>query len=257
MFYNNILFEVEEGILTITINRPETYNALSTETKAELTDAFEAANRDSEVKAIIITGAGSKAFSSGQDLNESKTVNQETADAWVDEFDKLYRVIRSIEKPIIASINGFATGSGLQLALLADIRIAAKSAKFGMTEINVGLPCIIGSTMFWETMGRTKTIDLILTGQLLKAEEAKDYDLITRVVDDNELKEKSRDLAKELAAKPPIGIAVNKRWFKQLGDENFDNCMDYAIKAHTIAYESGEPQQAMTEFFEKRAAKKG
>ncbi|MBD1381511.1 enoyl-CoA hydratase/isomerase family protein [Metabacillus arenae] len=255
--YNNLFYEVKDSISTITINRPKTYNSLSTETKLELTDAFEAANHDENVKAIIITGSGKKAFCSGQDLSESKEVNQETADAWVDEFDKLYRVIRSIEKPIIASINGFATGSGLQLALLADIRIAAQSAKFGMTEINVGLPCIIGSTMFWEVMGKSKTIDLILTGRLLQAEEAKEYELVTRVVADDALKEATGQLAAELAAKPPVGVALNKRWFKRMSDSDFNSCMQYASEAHTLAYESGEPQQAMTLFFEKRAARKG
>ncbi len=254
MNYKTILYEVNQNILTITINRPKTYNALSTSTKEELSNAFQRGNEDKNVKAIIIKGAGDKAFCSGQDLKESQNVSKETADKWVDEFDKLYRIIRKVEKPIIASINGAATGSGLQLALLADIRISKKSAKYGMTEINVGLPCVIGSTMFWEVMGKSRTADLILTGRLIKADEAKDYGLITRVVNDEELESETLKLAKELAAKPPMALAINKRRFNQMSEYNFNSCMEYAIEAHTLGYESGEPQKMMREFFEKRSS---
>lgn len=252
MSYQNILYDVKENVLTITINRPSTYNSLSTETKVELTDAFRRGSEDPEVKAIVITGAGDKAFCSGQYLKESQELTKESADAWIDEFDQLYREIRKIEKPIIASINGFSTGSGLQLALLADIRISNKKAKYGMTEVNVGLACIIGTTMFWEAMGKSRTIDLILTGRLIDAMEAERYGLITRVVEDDELAEATWELAKELASKPPVAVALNKRRFNQLSEAEFNNCMRFAVEAHTIGYESGEPQQAMREFFAKR-----
>lgn len=248
----NLITELEENVLTITINRPETYNALSTETKIDLANAFMEADSNENVKAIIITGAGDKSFCSGQDLEESKGLDKETAEQWINEFDHLYRVIRKIKKPIVAAINGFSVGSGLQLALLADIRIANTKAKFGMTEINVGLPCVIGATMFWEVMGKSKTIDLILTGRLINAEEAKNYGLITRIVNDEELRTKSFELAKELASKPPTAIAVNKRRFNQLSEIEFNNCMNYAVEAHTIGYGSGEPQKSMSEFFAKR-----
>jgi enoyl-CoA hydratase/carnithine racemase len=252
MNYENILYNVKGNVLTITINRSSTYNSLSTETKVELADAFRRGNEDDDVKAIIITGAGDKSFCSGQDLKESQELSKETADKWVDEFDQLYREIRKVEKPIIASINGFSTGSGLQLALLADIRISNKKAKYGMTEVNVGLPCVIGSTMFWEVMGKSRTTDLILTGRLLDATEAERYGLITRIVEDDKLVEETWKLAIELANKPPVAVAVNKRRFNQLSEIEFNNCMRYAVEAHTIGYESGEPQQMMREFFDKR-----
>jgi enoyl-CoA hydratase/carnithine racemase len=252
MNYQNILYKVKENVLTITINRSSTYNSLSTDTKVELADAFKRGNVDNDVRAIIITGAGDKSFCSGQDLKESQDLNKETADKWIDEFDHLYRQIRKVEKPIVASINGFSTGSGLQLALLADIRISNKNAKYGMTEVNVGLPCVIGSTMFWEVMGKSRTIDLILTGRLLDAAEAERYGLITRIVENNKLAEETWKLATELARKPPIAVAVNKRRFNQLSEMEFNNCMKFAVEAHTIGYESGEPQRMMREFFDKR-----
>ncbi|WP_303699628.1 enoyl-CoA hydratase/isomerase family protein [Lentibacillus sp. CBA3610] len=157
-----------------------------------------------------------------------------------------------MEKPIIASINGSVAGSGLQLALLADIRIASENARFGMTEINVGLPCIIGTTMFWEVMGKSKTTDLILTGRLLSAKEAKEYDLITRLVSDqHELQKKTWELALELASKPPVAVKANKDWFNRLSDENFQACMVYAKEAHTLSYSANEPQEMMEKFFAK------
>lgn len=255
MNYQEILTRLEEGVLTITINRPHTYNALSTSTKVELADAFRQANENPEVRAIVITGAGDKSFCSGQDLSESQTVNEETAKIWIDEFDHLYRTIRSVDKPIIASINGFATGSGLQLALLCDIRISNETAKYGMTEVNVGLACIIGSTMFNEVMGKSKMTDLILTGRLLNAEEAKEYSLVTRVVPNDQLACETKKLATELAGKPPVAVRSNKQWIKMLSDENFDRCMAHSVIAHQVGYASGEPQRAMEAFFEKRKVK--
>src|SRR5699024_1536823 len=177
-------------------------------------------------------------------------LDESAAEDWVEEFDSLYRVIRKVSKPIISAINGFSVGSGLQLALLADIRISNESAKFGMTEVNVGLPCVIGATMFWEVMGKSKTIDLILTGRLLDAKEAKEYSLVTRIVKDEDLRTKAFNLAKDLANKPPTAIAVNKRRFNQLSEVEFNNCMNYAVDAHTIGYASGEPQEMMKQFFE-------
>jgi enoyl-CoA hydratase len=255
--YNHILYQVNEGILTLTINRPHTYNALSTDTKLELADAFRKANEDPKTKAIVLTGAGDKSFCSGQDLSESQSVNEETAKAWIDEFDHLYRTIRNVDKPIIGSINGFSTGSGLQLALLCDIRISNETAKYGMTEIDVGLACIIGTAMFWEVMGKSRTIDLILTGRLLTAVEAERYGLVTRVVPNDQLIQETQKLAKELAAKPPVDTRINKKWFNQLSDQNFNKCMHQAVLAHQEGYASGEPQRRMVEFFQKRKANKG
>jgi len=249
--YKDIKLKEQEGVLIITIDRPETYNALSTNTKLELADAFYNAEKNSDVRSIILTGAGEKSFSSGQDLSESKGLDESVAEDWVEEFDSLYRVIRKVSKPIVAAINGFSVGSGLQLALLTDIRVASESAKFGMTEVNVGLPCIIGTTMFWEVMGKSKTIDLILTGRLIDAKEAKEYNLVTRVVSDNKLRDEAFTLAKNLASKPLTAISLNKRRFNQLSEEEFNNCMNYAVDAHIMGYASGEPQKAMTEFFEK------
>src|SRR5699024_10709073 len=251
MDYENIKLQEKESVLTITIDRPKTYNSLSTNTKLELEQAFYKAERDDSVRSIILTGAGEKSFSSGQDLSESKGLDESVAEDWVEEFDSLYRVIRKVSKPIVAAINGFSVGSGLQLALLTDIRVASESAKFGMTEVNVGLPCIIGTTMFWEVMGKSKTIDLILTGRLIDAKEAKEYNLVTRVVSDNKLRDEAFTLAKNLASKPLTAISLNKRRFNQLSEEEFNNCMNYAVDAHIMGYASGEPQKAMTEFFEK------
>lgn len=253
MDFENLIYKVDNGVLTITLNRPEVLNALSTKLKDELGDAFQKAEKDKSVKSIIITGAGNKGFCAGQDLNESKGVDEETAKAWVDEFENLYRIIKSVTKPIIASINGSVAGSGLQLALLADIRIASPNAKFGMTEVNVGLPCIIGSTMFWEVMGKSKTIDLILTGRLLKAKEAYEYDLITRLAESQEsLQEETLKIAEEMAAKPPVAVSTNKKWLNKLSQENFDACMIFAKEAHTISYRSNEPQDMMNKFLSKQ-----
>ncbi|MFJ8235466.1 enoyl-CoA hydratase/isomerase family protein [Ureibacillus sp. NPDC094379] len=253
--YENLLIEQIGDVQKVIINREKTYNSLSTSTKLELVEALTNADNNPEVKAIILTGAGEKSFCSGQDLSESQDLDEEAAENWIEEFDVLYRAIKKIKKPIVAAVNGFATGSGLQLALLCDIRVSADTAKYGMTEVNVGLPCVIGSTMFWEVMGKSRTVDLILTGRLLDAVEAERYGLITRIVPLNDLEEASLKLAEELAEKPPTAIIINKRRFNQLSELEFNRCMSYAIEAHTIGYASGEPQEQMRQFFEKRVKK--
>lgn len=255
MEYKNLLYTIEDGILTVMINRPKSYNSLSDETKEELADALTRGDKDDNVKAIIFTGAGDKAFCAGQDLNESQNVDEQTAKKWLRDYDHLYQVFRSVKKPLIASINGFAVGAGLQLALLTDIRISSESAKFGMTEINVGLACISGTALFWEMMGKSRAVDMVLTGRLITAEEAERYGIITRVVPDEELREKTIELAKALAARPPVALANTKEWINKLSEDLLKSAMDYGEIAHTKGYASGEPQRMMKAFFEKRKAK--
>jgi len=250
--YTDILYEVNNSIGKITINRPKAMNAWTKNTKVEFLSALRAADKDERVKVVIITGAGDKAFCAGQDLKESKDIKSDKAVEWINEFDNLYWTIRHFEKPIIAAVNGVAVGSGWQLALLCDFRIASENTRFAFTEIDVGFACIIGSTLLWNALGDSLTRELILTGRFVNAEEALKLQLVNKVVPQKDFEQVINNFAGELAKKAPVALKLNKKWFCRLTDQTFLNCISFAKEAHTIGYASGEPKKAQDKFFEER-----
>lgn len=255
MEYKTILFEKKDRVAKITLNRPRVLNALSGELKQELLSAIKAIKKDASIKALVITGSGDRAFSSGQDLSETKDLKPELAKKWVEDFGILYDEIKGLDIPYIAAINGVAVGAGCQLALLADMRICADTGRLGMTEINVGLACILGGTLFWELMGPSKTIEMIMTGEIVDAKEAWRVGLVNKVVPAADLQRVTEELATKLAELPRVANTMNKRWFRELTRERMKKAIDFAVMAHTEGFKSGEPQECMKAFFEKRKPK--
>lgn len=250
--YTDIFYEVKDSRGRITINRPKVMNAWTKNTKEEILDALREAGKDERVKVVIITGAGDKSFCAGQDLKESKEIKADKAVEWIAEFDHLYWTIRHFEKPIIAAVNGVAVGSGWQLALLCDFRIASENARFAFTEIDVGFACIIGSTLLWNTLGESLTKELILTGRFINAEEALKFQLVNKVVLQKDFAQVVNNFAGELTKKAPVAMKLNKQWFCRLTDQTYLNCISFAKEAHAIGYASGEPKKYQDKFFEER-----
>ena len=254
--YQNILVEKKDGIERITVNRPQALNALNSQTRGELAQAFLDAQKDDAVKVVIITGAGDRAFTAGQDLEEAQQFNDDLARQWIVEHDKLYAAMLDLEKPLIARVNGVATGAGLQLGLLADIIIASENARFGAAEINIGIPCITGSGIMWHMISRHIIAEIIMTGRLLTAHEADKIGLINHVVPHDQLEDTVMETARLLATKPSLANALNKRWLRHLTEKHFEEVINYASEFHGIAYGTGEPQKLMKAFFEERARRK-
>ena len=254
--YTDILYEIKDNMGKITINRPKVLNAWTKNTKEEILDALREADKDERVKVVIITGVGDRAFCAGHDLKEGLEEPKETkadkAVEWITEFDHLYWVMRHFEKPIIAAVNGVAVGSGWQLALLCDFRIASENARFAFTEIDVGFACIIGSTLIYLTSGEALAKELVLTGRFMDAKEALKVNLVNKVVSQGELEKTVYKLAKELVQKPPVAMMLNKKWFTMLSDQRYLDCISFAKEAHKIGFASGEPKRWGDEFFEKR-----
>lgn len=250
--YKYLVYEEIGKVARLTLNRPESYNSLNKSLKEELTDAFNSVQNNPELHCLVLTGAGEKAFCSGQDLNESKVLGEQDAESWVRSFDSLYKAIRGFEKPYIASVNGASTGSGFQLPLLADFRICSDNARFAMTEIDVGYACIIGTTLMWNLLGRGKTVEMILGGGFIYPEEALQRGLVTKVVPFDQLEKETLLLAEELAEKPPAALKNNKKWFKHLMEEDFTQCIEFAVQAHIDGYKVGEPNEYQQRFFEVR-----
>jgi enoyl-CoA hydratase/carnithine racemase len=177
-------------------------------------------------------------------------MSAENAIEWVAEFDRLYQSIRQCPKPVVASVRGYAVGSGFQLALLADMRIASADAKFAMTEIDVGIPCITGSTLLWPFLGRARTLELIQTGRFLMAQEALSWGIASEVVQGDPL-ERAIELAQLLGAKAAGALRLNKEWINKLTEEVYQRGVAAAKAAHSEAYGSGEAAKHMDRFLKK------
>lgn len=249
----SIVVEQSGAVRILRLNRPRVLNAINQEMRRDLATALTAANRDDAAGCIILTGAGDRAFAAGQDLEEAREFTAERARQWIDEFDTVYNALRLADKPSIAAINGYAVGAGFQIALLADLRIAADTARAGMPEINDAIPCITGTWTLWDIIGRSRTADLVLTGRLLDAQEALAWGLFNRVVPAVDLMT-TMQLAAELAAKPRTAARLNKERWRNLTQAATDEALRFAKYAHATAFASGEPRAAMEAFLAKRAA---
>lgn len=251
-----VLVETIGKVRRLTLNRPEKMNAWNTPMRDQLIAALEAAEADESVRAIVLTGAGDRAFGAGQDLSESKGFDADRAEIWMGEWKKLYNLFRLGSKPIVAALNGVAAGSAFQVALLCDLRVGHAGVKMGQPEINSGIATVTGSWIMGHIIGHARTIDLTLTGRMLDAQEALSMGLMSRLVEEDKVQSEALALADFLANKPPVAMALNRRRFAQLTQETFEDAMATGVKVQRESYASGEPQAMMEKFLASRAARK-
>ena len=211
MEFKNTLYEKGEGIATITINRAEALNALNEETIREILARLEDAENDENVRVIVITGAGDRAFSAGADLKMMKGASPVRGTDLSRLGQQLCNRIEALGKPVIAAINGYALGGGIELAMACDIRIASENAQIGQPEINVGLiPGWGGTQRLPRFVGKGVAKEMIFTGRRIDAKTAERLGLLNAVVPADQLKAKVKELATELIGKPPIAIRLSK-----------------------------------------------
>lgn len=254
---SNFVLSAQEGpVRTITLNRPEVLNAWNAAMRDQLIGALEAAEADASVRAIILTGAGDRAFGAGQDLNETKSFDAERAEVWIGEWERLYTRIRTLSKPIVAALNGVAAGSAFQVALLCDLRIGHPGVRMGQPEINSGIPSTTGPWIMREILGLARTIDLTLTGRLMDAAECERVGLINRLVAQDEVAATALALATELAGKPPIAMRLDRQRFREMTEPGLRDALSAGIRIQREAYASGEPARMMEEFLAVRRARK-
>ncbi len=255
--YQTITVESENSICTITLNRPDVYNAFNDELTTELAAALKSAERDKAVRVVIITGAG-KAFCSGQDLGDLKTKYvpghvPHLGDDLKYRYNPIIRRIATMHKPVIAAVNGVAAGAGCSLALACDMCIASSEAAFIEVFINVGLIPDSASTYHLPRLvGMARAMEMCMTGKKVTAEEAERIGLINAVSDPEALMENAQKLAGKIASMPARGIALTKRLLRQ----SFDNTLEQQLEAEMFAQETaGQTEdhfEGVVAFIEKR-----
>lgn len=253
--YETIELDRRGTVTVLTINRPNVLNAVNRTVREECIEALRAFNADPDQRGIVLTGAGDRAFSAGQDLAEASRHGPGDVDAAVDLGRRFFEAIRALDKPCIAAINGIAAGAGFQAALLCDMRVGHPGVRMGQPEINAGLPSVIGTRIMNLSLGHMLTVELSLTGRLVEAEEARRLGMLNIVVPPDQVLPRAIALAGELAAKPPTAFRLTKLAFREATREVFNDALKTGARLQKIAYASGEPQAAMTEFLEKRKQK--
>ena len=249
-----ILRAAADGVLTITLNRPEALNSFTVEMKEALIAALKDAGRDKEVRAIVLTGAG-RAFSAGQDLKERSAPG--VADLGTElrlRYNPIILAMRRLEKPIIGAVNGVAAGAGISIALACDIVIAAENASFIEAFVRVGLVPDTGSTWFLPRLvGAARAAEMMFTGDPVDAATAQRIGLINRVVPSDQLMTEANALAARLAKSAPIALALAKRAINRALESGLEESLEFEAQLQTIAGRSKDHAEGVAAFVEKRA----
>lgn len=209
MAYETLLFEVKEGIAYVTINRPKVLNALNDKVISELEQVFTTIKEDDQVKAVILTGAGEKAFVAGADITQLVDLNTLQGKDFARKGQEVFCLIENLGKPVIAAINGFALGGGCELAMACTLRIASTNAKLGQPEVNLGIiPGYGGTQRLPRLVGKGRAMELLITGRMVDAQEAYQMGLVNKVVEPEKLMEEAEKLAKTIMSKGPVAIKL-------------------------------------------------
>jgi enoyl-CoA hydratase len=260
MNYTTILTSLENGIFTITINRPEKLNALNKDVFTDLDKAIDEVNTNAEIKTVIITGAGPKAFVAGADITEFAGLDKEQAMALAKRGQDVYFKIENSKKPIVAAVNGFALGGGCELAMACHFRLCSENAKFGQPEVNLGLiPGYGGTQRLTQLVGKGKSMELQMTANLIGAAEALQLGLVNHVTTAETLLEKTKEILTLIQSKSPIAVSkiiecVNVAVVSDSAYTNGKSGYDKEVEAFGDCFVTEDMKEGTTAFLEKRKA---
>lgn len=246
-----IMVEKKNGVGIITVNRPEVRNALNRAAWRGLDTSFQDLDSDPGIKVIIVTGAGDKAFVAGANLNALK--ERDMVETFNAENQRILQRVENLGKPTIAAINGFCLGGGLELALACDVRISSSAAKFGQTELNVGiLPGAGGTQRLARLVGPGKAKELIFTGKIISAGEAEKIGLVNIVVDPDKMMETALETADQMASKSPLVLRVAKFVVNRGIDVDMETALALERLGQTVVFGSSDHIEGIDAFLEKR-----
>ena len=255
MKFNNILSETTKGLTTITINRPSKLNALNKETISELHQAFKLAEEDKNSKVIIITGSGEKAFVAGADISEFADFSVAEGESLAAEGQALlFDFVANLSTPVIAAVNGFALGGGLELAMSAHFRVASDNAKMGLPEVSLGvIPGYGGTQRLPQLIGKGRAMEMIMTAGMINAETAHAYGLVNHVTTQEELLELAQKIASKIMRNSSVAIASAISAINA-GFEEGENGFDAEVTQFGKCFGTADFKEGTTAFLEKRRA---
>jgi enoyl-CoA hydratase len=254
--YKTLLFKKEDQIGILTINRPERLNAISNELTKELKDLLDKIEEDEDLRVLVITGAGEKAFVAGADIKELVNRDAKMGRKVSRERQELFSRIENLHVPVIGAVNGYALGGGLELALACSIRICSDNAQFGAPEVKLGIiPGDGGTQRLPRLIGLGRAMEMMLTGDFIDAQEAYRIGLVNKVVVPEELIEKSMDLARKIASRPPLAV----RFVKEAANRSMEgnSPAGFALESylHALSCTTEDKKEGVSAFLEKRKGK--
>jgi enoyl-CoA hydratase len=252
----NIRFEAADSIGTLTIDRPKALNALNPDTLREILRCLRDVRRAGEVRALILTGAGEKAFVAGADIAEMSKMTVVQAKEMARLGQRLTSALEDLSIPVIAAVNGFALGGGMELVMACDLAIASEKARFGQPEINLGIiPGFGGTQRLARRVGAPRAREMIYGGDMIDAETARQWGLVNRVVKPEDLLTEARKLAATLATKPPVALAQAKLAIQHGLDIDLENGLRLEAEAFAVTFSTEDRSEGMAAFLTKRTAK--
>ena len=255
MTYETLLYEKADGIATVTINRPESLNALNFKVYAELYEVFGEIETDNEVRVVILTGSGEKAFVAGSDITEMAPQSSREIASFVDIARQASDRIYYLGKPVIAAINGYALGGGCELTMCCDLRIATEKARFGQPEISVGvIPGAGGTQRLARLIGMTRAKELIYTGDMIDANTALNYGLVNKVVPVENLMTEAREMAAKLLTRSSVILSLAKAAITGGAGMSLPDALSYESQCFALCFATEDQKEGMKAFMEKRKA---
>lgn len=254
----NALVKLERRgpIAVVTLDNPQSLNAINAPMRDAIVHTMETLNADAQVRAIVLTGAGDRAFSSGQDLAEAAAFRTEEVNDWMRHQAKMFRALRNLDKPLVVAFNGTAAGTGFQIGLVADIRVGYPEMSIGQPEVRVGLASILGSWLMTLYLGQADNVQMSLLGELITGQRAKELGLLNYLVPKDQVLARALEVAGEFAKLPATALKLTKERLRILTQAGFDEACDAVARYHTEEYATGEPQKIMRGFLEERSQRR-
>lgn len=254
MEFKYVIYERKDAVAVIKLNRPKALNALNEDVLTDLDGAITEAEKDETIRVIVITGEG-KAFAAGADIGAMVDMNTLAGLEYIRHGQRIYRHIESVNKPVIAAVNGFALGGGCELSLACDLRIASTKAQMGLPETGLGIiPGFGGTQRLARLIGDGKAKEIIFTAGMVNAEEALNIGLVNKVVEPDLLMDEAMALAKKISSKAPIALGMAKNAINRGRQVDIDSAMDVEAMFEVMCFSTEDKREGMTAFIEKRKA---
>jgi enoyl-CoA hydratase len=253
--FANLLFENQEGIGLVTLNRPKALNALNQATLEELDKLADEIAKDASIKVVILTGSGEKAFVAGADITEMQSKSAIEGRNFGKLGQAVFNKIENLPQPVIAAVNGFALGGGCELAMACDIRIASEKAKFGQPEVTLGItPGFAGTQRLARLVGKGRSKELLFTGDVIDANEAYRIGLVNKVVAADQLMAAAKALAEKIMSRAPVAVQLCKAAVNEGLDTDLETGVAYEAEVFGLCFATADQKEGMSAFVEKRKA---